>query len=102
MMVRAGSRITTTKQAANDPTVLAFGWLQGAANRLEYILGRALAHKSDYAGAAQHLSRYLELLPSAPDAAPNAAPRIGFRNGTPIRSPQRLPVIAPIAVVLTS
>jgi len=35
--------ITTAEQAANDPTVLAFGWLQGAANRLEYILGRAIA-----------------------------------------------------------
>ena len=43
MMVRAGSRITTTEQAAHDPTVLAFGWLQGAANRLEYILGRVIA-----------------------------------------------------------
>ena len=35
-------RITTAEQAANDPLVLAFGRLQGAANRLEYILGREL------------------------------------------------------------
>ncbi|GAA2767038.1 hypothetical protein GCM10010103_60790 [Streptomyces paradoxus] len=28
--------------AANDALVLAFGRLQGAANRMEYILGRAL------------------------------------------------------------
>ena len=35
-------RITSAEQAANDQLVLAFGWLQGAANRLEYILGRAI------------------------------------------------------------
>ncbi|WP_151475983.1 MarR family winged helix-turn-helix transcriptional regulator [Streptomyces albicerus] len=35
-------QITTAEQAANDGLVLAFGWLQGAANRLEYILGRAI------------------------------------------------------------
>jgi DNA-binding MarR family transcriptional regulator len=35
-------QITTAEQAANDDLVLAFGWLQGAANRLEYILGRAI------------------------------------------------------------
>ena len=34
--------ITTAEQASNDSLVLAFGWLQGAANRLEYILGRAI------------------------------------------------------------
>ncbi|WAX80357.1 MarR family winged helix-turn-helix transcriptional regulator [Streptomyces sp. KMM 9044] len=36
------TRITTAEQAANDQLVLAFGWLQGSANRLEYILGRAV------------------------------------------------------------
>ncbi|MEV0633879.1 MarR family winged helix-turn-helix transcriptional regulator [Streptomyces sp. NPDC050619] len=36
------AQITTAEQAANDGVVLAFGWLQGAANRLEYILGRAI------------------------------------------------------------
>lgn len=36
------AQITTAEQAANDGMVLAFGWLQGSANRLEYILGRAL------------------------------------------------------------
>jgi DNA-binding MarR family transcriptional regulator len=35
-------QITTAEQAANDRRVLAFGRLQGAANRLEYILGRAI------------------------------------------------------------
>ena len=35
-------RISTARQAANDELVLAFGRLLGAANRLEYILGRAL------------------------------------------------------------
>ncbi|MEV4740691.1 MarR family transcriptional regulator [Streptomyces sp. NPDC049555] len=34
--------IATAEQAANDGLVLAFGRLQGAANRLEYILGRAI------------------------------------------------------------
>ena len=36
------ARIGTAKQAANDELVLAFGWLQGSANRLEYVLGRAI------------------------------------------------------------
>lgn len=41
---RGGARagITTAREAANNELVLAFGRLQGAANRLEYILGRAL------------------------------------------------------------
>ncbi|WP_329128119.1 MarR family winged helix-turn-helix transcriptional regulator [Streptomyces sp. NBC_01465] len=34
--------ITTAKDAAGHELVLAFGRLQGAANRLEYILGRSL------------------------------------------------------------
>lgn len=34
--------ITTAKEAADNELVLAFGRLQGAANRLEYILGRRL------------------------------------------------------------
>ena len=33
---------TTAKQAADDPRILVFGRLLGAANRLEYILGHAL------------------------------------------------------------
>jgi hypothetical protein len=40
--VAPNARITSAEQAANDRLVLAFGWLQGAANRLEYILGRAI------------------------------------------------------------
>ncbi|WP_159765162.1 MarR family winged helix-turn-helix transcriptional regulator [Streptomyces sp. HM190] len=36
------AEISTPKDAANNALVLAFGRLQGAANRLEYILGRAL------------------------------------------------------------
>ncbi|MET9698925.1 MarR family transcriptional regulator [Streptomyces sp. NPDC006529] len=40
--VAGDGQITTAGEAANDPLVLAFGRLQGAANRLEYILGRAL------------------------------------------------------------
>ncbi len=36
------AEISTAKEAANHALVLAFGRLQGAANRLEYILGRAL------------------------------------------------------------
>ncbi|MFJ1808134.1 MULTISPECIES: MarR family winged helix-turn-helix transcriptional regulator [unclassified Streptomyces] len=34
--------ITTAKEAADHELILAFGRLQGAANRLEYLLGRAL------------------------------------------------------------
>ncbi|WP_370971867.1 MarR family winged helix-turn-helix transcriptional regulator [Amycolatopsis sp. cg9] len=34
--------ITSAEQAGHDPRILAFGRLQGAANRLEYLLGRAL------------------------------------------------------------
>jgi hypothetical protein len=34
--------VSTAKDAADNELVLAFGRLQGAANRLEYILGRAL------------------------------------------------------------
>ncbi|MEU1627558.1 MarR family transcriptional regulator [Streptomyces sp. NPDC020096] len=34
--------IATAEQAADDARVLAFGRLLGAANRLEYILGRAI------------------------------------------------------------
>ncbi|MET7451979.1 MarR family transcriptional regulator [Streptomyces sp. NPDC005574] len=37
-----GADITTAKEAADHRLILAFGRLQGAANRLEYILGRAL------------------------------------------------------------
>ncbi|WP_405718023.1 MarR family transcriptional regulator [Streptomyces sp. NBC_01537] len=36
------TEITTAKEAASHELILAFGRLQGAANRLEYILGRAL------------------------------------------------------------
>src|SRR4051794_12165880 len=34
--------IATASDAANDPRILVFGRLLGAANRLEYILGRSL------------------------------------------------------------
>ncbi|WP_280883102.1 MarR family winged helix-turn-helix transcriptional regulator [Streptomyces pseudovenezuelae] len=34
--------IKTAKEAADNELILAFGRLQGAANRLEYLLGRAL------------------------------------------------------------
>src|SRR4051794_37695602 len=36
------TKIATAHQAANDDVVLAFGHLQGAANRLAYLLGRQL------------------------------------------------------------
>ncbi|WP_405876407.1 MULTISPECIES: MarR family winged helix-turn-helix transcriptional regulator [unclassified Streptomyces] len=36
------AEISTAKEAADHELILAFGRLQGAANRLEYILGRAL------------------------------------------------------------
>ncbi|TDB73481.1 MarR family winged helix-turn-helix transcriptional regulator [Micromonospora sp. KC721] len=37
--------ISTAKEAADHELILAFGRLQGAANRLEYILGRAIEHE---------------------------------------------------------
>ena len=40
--VEEPTEISTPKEAADNELVLAFGRLQGAANRLEYILGRAL------------------------------------------------------------
>jgi DNA-binding MarR family transcriptional regulator len=36
------AEIRTAKEAADHELIVAFGRLQGAANRLEYILGRAL------------------------------------------------------------
>lgn len=42
MMGGVDPEITSARQAGHDPRVLAFGRLQGAANRLEYLLGRAL------------------------------------------------------------
>jgi DNA-binding MarR family transcriptional regulator len=42
---RTKSEITTAQEAADDELVLAFGHLQGAANRLEYLLGRALEER---------------------------------------------------------
>ncbi|MFF6783489.1 MarR family transcriptional regulator [Streptomyces sp. NPDC012510] len=36
------AEISTPKDAADNALILAFGRLQGAANRLEYIMGRAL------------------------------------------------------------
>ncbi|MEU9667343.1 MarR family transcriptional regulator [Streptomyces bobili] len=38
--------ISTAKEAADHELVLAFGRLQGAANRLEYILGRKIEQES--------------------------------------------------------
>ncbi|KOV57485.1 MarR family transcriptional regulator [Streptomyces sp. NRRL WC-3618] len=40
--VAEGAEFSSPQEAANDALVLAFGRLQGAANRLEYILGRSL------------------------------------------------------------
>ena len=42
MAVGGEPEISTAKEAADHELVLAFGRLQGAANRLEYILGRAI------------------------------------------------------------
>jgi DNA-binding MarR family transcriptional regulator len=36
------AEISTAKQAADDELILGFGRLQGAAHRLEYVLGRAI------------------------------------------------------------
>ncbi|KQY43890.1 MarR family winged helix-turn-helix transcriptional regulator [Cellulomonas sp. Root137] len=39
----ADREFATAREAANDPRILVFGRLLGAANRLEFLLGRALA-----------------------------------------------------------
>jgi tetratricopeptide (TPR) repeat protein len=39
-----------------------------SANRAEYALGRILEAKGDIAGAKEHMTRYLELVPGASDA----------------------------------
>jgi DNA-binding MarR family transcriptional regulator len=43
--VREDAEISTAKEAADHDLILAFGRLQGAANRLEYLLGRAIEHE---------------------------------------------------------
>ena len=40
------ARFSTAQEAANDPRILVFGRLLGAANRLEYILGNALEEET--------------------------------------------------------
>jgi DNA-binding MarR family transcriptional regulator len=40
--VAEGPEISTAKQAADHELIVAFGRLQGAANRLGYVLGRAI------------------------------------------------------------
>ena len=40
--MKPNSEFDSPRDAANDPRILIFGRLLGAANRLEYILGRAL------------------------------------------------------------
>lgn len=42
----SGAEFNTAVEAANDPRILVFGRLLGAANRLEYILGRALEEET--------------------------------------------------------
>lgn len=37
-----GAEISTAREAADDDLILGFGRLQGAAHRLEYVLGRAI------------------------------------------------------------
>jgi tetratricopeptide (TPR) repeat protein len=37
--------------------------------KMEYVLGQIMVAKGDYPGAAQHLRKYLSLLPNGPDAA---------------------------------
>ena len=41
-MVGSGGDITTARGAAEDDLIVTFGRLMGTANRLEYILGRAI------------------------------------------------------------
>lgn len=57
--------IRTAKEAANDALVLAFGRLQGAANRLEYIVGRALEQEC---GVSHQMFEVLLILGRAGEA----------------------------------
>ncbi|MEV5239134.1 MarR family transcriptional regulator [Streptomyces cinnamoneus] len=59
------AEIATAEQAANDGLVLAFGRLQGAANRLEYILGRAIEEEC---GISHLMFEVLLILGRAGDA----------------------------------
>ncbi|BEL06934.1 MarR family winged helix-turn-helix transcriptional regulator [Actinoplanes sichuanensis] len=59
------AEITTAGDAANHELVLAFGRLQGAANRLEYILGRALEEEC---GISHLMFEVLLILGRAGDA----------------------------------
>jgi DNA-binding MarR family transcriptional regulator len=57
--VSGQEEISTAKEAADHTLVLAFGRLQGAANRLEYILGRAL---EDECGISHRMFEVLLIL----------------------------------------
>lgn len=59
------AEITTAGGAANHELVLAFGRLQGAANRLEYLLGRALEEEC---GVSHLMFEVLLILGRAGDA----------------------------------
>jgi DNA-binding MarR family transcriptional regulator len=56
------ANISTAKEAANHELVVAFGRLKGAANRLEYIVGRALEQEC---GISHQMFEVLLILGSA-------------------------------------
>ncbi|MGO4248912.1 MarR family winged helix-turn-helix transcriptional regulator [Paenarthrobacter sp. RAF54_2] len=56
--------LKTAQEAANDPRILVFGRLLGAANRLEYLLGRSLEQE---AGVSHSLFELLLLVGRAGD-----------------------------------
>ena len=67
--------IITAKQAADHELILALGRLQGAANRLEYILGRALEEEC---GISHLMFEVLLILGRA--GAPGLSMRASSRN----------------------
>src|SRR4051812_37003146 len=91
-------KITTAKEAADDPLVLAFGHLQGAASRLAYLLGQAL---EENCGISHLVFEVLMIVGSAgPEGMPmrataeervlppGGAPRLVDRRGAAALAPR--------------
>jgi DNA-binding MarR family transcriptional regulator len=63
--VNVQREFTTAQEAANDPRILVFGRLLGAANRLEYLLGGSLEQET---GLSHSLFELLLIVGRAGDA----------------------------------
>lgn len=69
--------IATAKDAADHELIVAFGRLLGAANRLEYILGRAI--EEEFAKAADGAALTEALVRRYPDNGMLIAAQIGAK-----------------------